>query len=82
MATDTTLRNLADTLLDNPAVSGGIDSIIRELREAQSSITSVRPPIDELRLGYEQYLAQVEKDKGRKPVFPYVGSGLGNGPLV
>ena len=82
MATDTTLRNLADTLLDNPAVSGGIDSIIRELREAQSSITGVRPPAEELRVGYEQYLAQVEKDKGRKPVFPYVGSGLGNGPLV
>lgn len=82
MATDTTLRNLADTLHDNPAVSGGIDSIIRELREVQSSITGVRPPVDELRVGYEKYLAQVEKDKGRKPVFPYVGSGLGNGPLV
>ncbi len=81
MPTQTTLRNLADTLLDNPAVNGGIDSIISELREAQSSITGVRPPVEELRVGFEQYLAQVEKDKGRKPVFPYVGSGLGNGPL-
>ncbi len=59
MPTQTTLRNLADTLLDNPAVSGGIDSIIRELREAQSSITGVRPPVEELRVGFEQYLAQV-----------------------
>jgi 4-aminobutyrate aminotransferase-like enzyme len=69
-------------LFNSPAVAESIDRIVAELRQAQASITAVRPPKGGLKEQYEEYLQRVAAYKGKPPLYPYVGSGLGNGALV
>ena len=71
-----------ESLARSPVVTEAIDAIVRELAGAQSSITAARPASPELAESYESYLARQAEAKGRPPLYPYVGSGLGNGPLV
>lgn len=80
--TSSSQRTVAAALADNPVIQDAIDSIVRELIEAQSTITGVRPPHMELTESYQGYLDRVAKTKGKPPLYPYVGSGVGNGPLV
>jgi 4-aminobutyrate aminotransferase-like enzyme len=82
MSTRTAESTIAAELAASPAVEEAIQTIIRELREHQASITGVRPPAGELRETYQQWLKRQEAVKGRAPLYPYVGSGIGNGPLV
>ena len=72
----------AQSLARTPAVAEAIDAIVREVTRAQSTITAARPASPELAESYESYLARQAEAKGRRPLYPYVGSGLGNGPLV
>lgn len=72
----------ASAFIDNPAVESAIENIVAELRSAQASLTGARPPAGELAETFQGYLDRVAAVKGRPPLFPYVGSGLGNGPLV
>ena len=39
-------------------------------------------PVGELAESYESWLARQTDAKGRAPLFPYIGSGIGHGPLV
>lgn len=80
--TKTNELTAAAMLASSPAVQDAIDTIVRELSEAQSSITSARPPLADLAETYQDYLQRVAQTKGKPPLYPYVGSGLGNGPLV
>jgi len=58
----------------------------RLLHEAVSDhkkrLTSVRPPLPGLKQTYETMLSDMGKYRGGKLWFPYLGSGIGNGPLV
>ncbi|MCZ6446306.1 MAG: acetylornithine aminotransferase, partial [Planctomycetota bacterium] len=67
---------------DSPPVAEAVDTIVRELVEARSLITGVRRPAPELAASYEAHLARQTQIKGRPAVYPYVGCGLGHGPLV
>ena len=78
-ATDITT---AKTLADSAPVAGAIDAIVRELEQARSAITAVRPPVAERVETQRQYLSRQTATKGRPPHYSYIGSGLGNGPLV
>jgi 4-aminobutyrate aminotransferase-like enzyme len=69
-------------LASNPAILESIDAIVREVIDAQSALTQARPPRSELVEGFESYLQRVAQAKGKPALYPYVGSGLGNGPLV
>ncbi len=71
-----------ESLARSPVVAEAIDAIVGELVGVQSSITAARPASPELVESYESYLARQAEAKGRPPLYPYVGSGLGNGPLV
>jgi acetylornithine/N-succinyldiaminopimelate aminotransferase len=67
---------------DNPVVDGAIERIVAELRSAQESLTGAKGPSQELAETYQDYLDRVAGVKGKPALFPYVGSGMGNGPLV
>ena len=82
MTTDTTTRTAAETLMDSPAFNAAIDAAIDELKSASASITAVRPGNPDLKVSLDECLARHAINKGRKSVFPYIGSGLGHGPLV
>jgi 4-aminobutyrate aminotransferase-like enzyme len=87
MATKTRERPAAATtaaasLFNSPAVESALQAILRELAAAQSRLTGVRAPSRELVESYQQHLARIEAVRGRPPLYPYIGSGLGHGPLV
>ncbi len=52
------------------------------LRDAQSQITGPKPPLPELKETYQQLLSRLAVARGGAPYFPYLGSGIGNGPWV
>ncbi len=72
----------ADRLNDSPRIARAIDAIIEELQGAQSSIVSARPPVRELEVDYEAALQRLGETRGRPAFYPYLGSGVGRGPLV
>jgi 4-aminobutyrate aminotransferase-like enzyme len=72
----------AATLANSPAVSEAIDTIVRELGDAQAPITAARQPQAKLADTYHNYLQRIADARGRPALYPYIGSGVGNGPLV
>jgi 4-aminobutyrate aminotransferase-like enzyme len=73
---------IASELAESPSVKAAISAIVREVRSASARITDVRPPVGELRESYERLLADAGDVRGRALLYPYIGSGLGNGALV
>lgn len=82
MTSSTSVTTSAQALHQSSAVNLAIASIIAELTEAQATITAVRPATDELSQSFEDCLARFGEMRGRGALYPYIGSGLGNGPLV
>ncbi len=67
---------------DAPETRAAIEAIISGLETVRSGIDGARPAIEG---GGETLRSWVERStdaKGRGPIYPYVGSGIGNGPLV
>ncbi len=71
-----------ERLAASPAVRAAIDTILREIREASGRITDARAPMPGRRQAYEDLLARAAAVRGRPLIYPMIGSGLGNGPLV
>lgn len=67
----------------SPAVRQAIQTIVAEAKAAQSTITGIRGPLSEAnRVSYDDMLAQAADVRGRALLYPYLGSGFGNGPYV
>jgi 4-aminobutyrate aminotransferase-like enzyme len=75
-------RTLGESLRGDEQIAGAIDTIVERVEAASAQITDVRPPREELRESYKQYLARAASTRGRPLLYPYIGSGLGNGALV
>ena len=57
--------------------------LFKEAIEAHKlKIKETRPPLAVLKHSYEEMLKDMEQFRGGKLWFPYLGSGLGNGPFV
>ncbi len=78
----TSQTTAASSLVDDPTVTGAIETIVQSLVDRQRSITGARPGSPELSATLDGFLSRQEAIKGRPAVLPYVGSGLGRGPLV
>lgn len=70
------------TLATSPAVNEAIDALVREVVETQSTLIRALPPRTELVETYKSYLDRSAVVRGKPPLYPYVGSGIGNGALV
>lgn len=68
--------------LTSDAVASAIQSILTSVREHGGSITDIRPPNPELQEEYARLMARAGEARGRALLYPYIGSGLGNGALV
>ncbi|MBA4119545.1 MAG: acetylornithine aminotransferase [Isosphaera sp.] len=67
----------------SPAVRRAIDMLVAEVAAASAKVTDARGPVSaEGRQRYEQMMAQAAEVRGRALLYPYLGSGVGNGPLV
>lgn len=69
-------------LRENASVRSAIDTIVSEVGEASARITEVRGPSDGASEHYESLMARAAAVKGRGLLYPYIGSGAGNGALV
>lgn len=72
-----------DQLRQSPAVRNAISAIVDEVRARSAQITDVcGPRSPELAASYKQVLDAAATIRGRPIYYPYVGSGIGNGPFV
>lgn len=73
---------VAQRLAQDPRVSKAKKLLVEVVGEYQKELTGVRPPDPELKQSYADLLEALEKYRGGKLWFPYLGSGFGNGSLV
>lgn len=69
-------------MFSSPAVHAGVRQIVEEVRRASAKLTEVRLPNPGLKESYEAALARAGEVRGRGLLYPYLGSGVGNGALV
>ena len=69
-------------LREDPRIAEGKRLILEALAEHQQKITSVRPPNENLASEFESLLKNFGSIRGGNLYFPYVSSGIGNGPFV
>lgn len=75
-------RTLGAALHASPAVEAAIRSIRNELEARQRELTGARPSQAELAETLDGWLRRAAEVRGRNAIYPYLGSGFGNGPLV
>ena len=73
---------LATQLSNDPRIAEGKKLIIEALKEHQQHLTSVRPPQEDRATEFEALLKNFGAIRGGNLYFPYVSSGIGNGPFV
>jgi 4-aminobutyrate aminotransferase-like enzyme len=75
-------RTIGQEMRESPAIKSAIDAIVADVRARSSQITGVRPPVGALRESYEDLMRRAADVRGRGLLYPYLGSGIGNGALV
>jgi 4-aminobutyrate aminotransferase-like enzyme len=67
---------------EDPQTTAALDQLMKALQRHQAKITGVRPPQAELEQSYAETVAEFGRIRGGNLFFPYLGSGIGRGPLV
>lgn len=75
-------RSHADALRDDPRIAEAKRLIRDAVAEHASGIQDVRATDPDLAAGYQSLLEQLGKVRGGAPIWPYLSSGLGQGPYV
>lgn len=73
---------IADSFFNDQEVVSAKDKLISKLIEHQSKITEIKPPLAEFELSYKETIDQFSQARGMNLYFPYLSSGIGNGPFV
>ncbi len=82
-STTTGQQTLAQELHSSPALNGAIATIVSEVRSKSARLTGPRGPVSpELKETFESLMKRAAEVRGRGLLYPYLGSGLGNGALV
>ncbi|MCH8269654.1 MAG: aminotransferase class III-fold pyridoxal phosphate-dependent enzyme [Planctomycetes bacterium] len=82
MTTTRTETTVGQQLRDSRAIRDAIESIVAEVRSRSARITDVRGPIDGAAESYQAFMDRAAQVRGRGLLYPYIGSGVGNGALV
>ncbi len=72
----------ADKLRNDPRVAQAEQLLLAALADAQQTISGVTPPREELQTEYQTLLDRLALARGGASYFPYLASGIGNGPWV
>ncbi len=73
---------VADALKNDPRVQEAKRLLTEAVREHSSKLNAVTPANPALKLKYKQMLEELAAGRGGATFFPYLSSGLGNGPFV
>jgi len=75
-------ETVGSQLKSSPVLLAAVDAIVSELKSKSAQITDVRPPSAGLKQTYDALMARAAETRGRALLYPYIGSGIGNGALV
>jgi len=75
-------ESLGEQFKRDPRVQEAKKLLTEAMEEHQKGIVSVKPPVEELKVSYDQMLTEIGKRRGRPLFCPYLSSGLGKGVLV
>lgn len=75
-------KTVADGFFSDSRLKEAKKLIQDALKEHQSHITGVKPANPELKESYDQLLKKMAEYRGGALFYNYLGSGIGNGPLV
>ena len=75
-------RFVADEFFSDHRVTQAKELLLQTLAEHQRRLTGVRPADPGLKQTYDEMLAEFGLLRGGSLFYPYLGSGIGNGPLV
>jgi 4-aminobutyrate aminotransferase-like enzyme len=73
---------IADQLRQDPRIAQAKQLLEATMSEYRGQINAIRPPQPDLIRPYKALLERLAVARGGTPYFPYIGSGLGNGPFV
>lgn len=82
MPETTVSQSVGTQLSRDPAIKSAIDAIVAQVQKHSAAITDARPPSEGLKDEYKSLLDRAARVKGRALLYPLIGSGVGNGPLV
>lgn len=69
-------------LIADPRIARAKELLADALKEHSLKIDAIRPPNPDLVLEYQDSLSRLAVARGGAPYFPYMTSGIGNGPFV
>jgi 4-aminobutyrate aminotransferase-like enzyme len=72
----------AEKLRQDPQIRSQIEALADAVGAYASQITQTKPPQKERKTSYEEALSHLSSLRGASLFFPYIGSGIGNGPFV
>jgi len=75
-------KTIADAYFNDSRIKEAKKLIEETLKEHSSKITGVRPGDPDLKESYEKLMSDFAANRGGKLFYDYIGSGIGNGPLV
>ena len=78
----TQTRLAAEQLADDPRIQQAKQLLVDAVREHQAGLVGIRPAENDLVESYQQMLDSFGSLRGGSLYFPYLGSGIGNGPFV
>lgn len=73
---------IGQQLASSPAVTAAVQAAVAELQRHSAKLTDARPPRNDLKSSYETLMNRAADVRGRGLLYPYIGSGIGNGALV
>lgn len=68
--------------IKDPRIHKAKELLLDVLEDHQKKITGIRPADEALKIPYKQLIESFAEVRGTPLFFPYIGSGIGKGPLV
>lgn len=73
---------IAEKMAKDPRLHEAKRLLLEAASDYSKKISTVKPADPERKIAYDQLLERFKEARGGKLWYPYIGSGIGNGPLV
>ncbi len=73
---------IAEQFLTDPRITEAKRLLHKALAHHQSTLTQIRPADPARKIPYDALIEKFNESRGGKLYFPFLGSGIGNGPFV